>query len=316
MAHESRTTIYAALAGNAGIAAVKFAAAFWTGSSAMFSEAIHSTVDTGNQLLMLYGLRRSSRPATPEHPFGFGLELYFWTFVVAILIFGLGSGVSILQGVDKIRHPHEIESATAAYVVLALSFLFEGCTWLVAFRAFRAHVRKAGLLDAVQRSKDPTVFTVLLEDSAALAGIVIAAAGLAGAQILHLPVLDGVASVLIGLLLAGTAAFLAYECKGLLLGEAVDPAVQKSIRRIATARPGITGVNEVLTMHFGPADVLAVLSIDFENALSAVAVETAVSTIEREIKQAHPQIRRIFVEAQSREGHLRAQAETVPLETD
>lgn len=314
MARESRTTIYAALAGNAGIAVVKFGAALWTGSAAMFSEAVHSTVDTGNQLLMLYGLRRASRPATEEHPFGYGLELYFWTFVVAILIFGLGAGVSILQGIDKIRHPHEIESALAAYVVLAVSFVFEGITWLVAFRAFRAHARRAGLLEAVQRSKDPTVFTVLLEDSAALAGIVVAASALAGAQFLNMPVLDGVGSVLIGLLLAGTAAFLAHECKGLLLGEAADPVVQRSIRRIATARPGITGVNEVLTMHFGPVDVLAVLSIDFEDALSALAVENAVTAIEREIKQAHPQIRRIFVEAQSREGHLRAQTETAPLD--
>ena len=315
MAHESKTTIYAALAGNAGIAAVKFGAALWTGSAAMFSEAIHSTVDTGNQLLMLYGLRRSARPATPEHPFGFGLELYFWTFVVAILIFGLGAGVSILQGIDRILHPHEVESALVGYVVLGVSFLFEGATWLIALRAFRKVPQVGGLLAAVQRSKDPTVFTVLLEDSAALVGLVIAAAGLLGAQWLHRPELDGVASVLIGLLLAGTAGFLARECKGLLIGEAADRPVQDSLRRIATARRGIKGVNEVLTMHFGPADVLAVLSLDFDDTLSAGQVEAVVSDVEREIKRTHPQIRRIFVEAQSREGHLRAQAETVPLET-
>ena len=312
MAHESKTTIFAALAGNLAIALTKSAAAWWTGSSAMLSEAIHSLVDTGNQLLMLHGLRRSVRPATPEHPFGFGLELYFWTFVVAILIFGLGAGVSILQGVDKIRHPHPVEAAWVNYAVLGASAVFEGATWWIALRAFRKQGGDPDVLEAVQRSKDPTVFTVLIEDSAALTGLVIAAAGLAGAQLFGLPWLDGAASVLIGLLLAGTATFLARECKGLLMGEAADPRVRAGLRRIAAGHPGITGVNEVLTMHFGPNDVLAVLSLDFEDTLTAQAVETAVSGIERQIKTEFPVVRRIFVEAQSRDGHLRAQREVAP----
>ena len=309
MAHESKTTIFAALAGNTGIAVTKFAAAWWTGSSAMLSEAIHSLVDTGNQLLMLYGLRRSTRPATPEHPFGFGLELYFWTFVVAILIFGLGAGVSILEGVDKIRNPHPVETPWVNYAVLGASGVFEGATWLIALRAFRRQSKNVDVLEAVQLSKDPTIFTVLIEDSAALAGLAIAAAGLAGAQALGLPWLDGVASVLIGLLLAGTATFLARECKGLLMGEAADPATRAGLRRIAASNPGVVAVNEVLTMHFGPMDVLAVLSLDFENALTADDVETAVSGIERQIKREYPVVRRIFVEAQSREGHRRAHEE-------
>ena len=306
MAHESKTTIFAALAGNTAIAVTKFGAAFWTGSAAMLSEAIHSTVDTGNQLLMLYGLRRSARPATPEHPFGFGLELYFWTFVVAILIFGLGAGVSVLQGIDKIRTPHPVEGVTVNYVVLALSFLFEGATWIVALRAFRRQVKSTSLLAAVQRSKDPTVFTVLLEDSAALSGLLIAAIGLACADIFHLPILDGVASVLIGLLLAGTAVFLATECKGLLLGEAADPAVRAGLRAIASGSAGVESVNEILTMHFGPKDVLAVISLNFADALTAGTVERTVSAIERRIKTEYPQVRRIFVEAQSPEGHQQA----------
>jgi len=314
MAHESKTTIFAALAGNGGIAITKFAAAWWTGSSAMLSEAIHSLVDTGNQLLMLYGLRRSTRPATPEHPFGFGLELYFWTFVVAILIFGLGAGVSILEGVDKIRNPHPVETPWVNYAVLGASAVFEGATWLIALRAFRRQSKNADVLEAVQLSKDPTIFTVLIEDSAALAGLAIAAAGLAGAQALGLPWLDGVASVLIGLLLAGTATFLARECKELLMGEAADPATRAGLRRIAASNPRVVAVNEVLTMHFGPVDVLAVLSLDFENALTADDVETAVSGIERQIKREYPVVRRIFVEAQSREGHRRAQEEVAPRE--
>lgn len=313
MAHESKSTIYAALAGNLAIALTKFGAAFWTGSAAMLSEAIHSTVDTGNQILMLYGLRRSARPATPAHPFGYGLELYFWTFVVAILIFGLGAGVSIFEGIDKIRTPHPVENALVNYIVLGLSFLFEGASWLVAFRAFRAQNRSVDLLEAVQRSKDPTVFTVLLEDSAALAGLLIAAIGLACAEIFQLPRLDGVASVLIGLVLAGVAAFLAAECKGLMLGEAADPVVRAGLRDIVTRSPGVQGVNEVLTMHFGPRDVLAAISLNFDDALPAEAVERATSSIEREIKAVFPQVRRIFVEVQSHAGHLQALRETVPL---
>ena len=316
MAHESKTTIYAALAGNLAIALTKFGAAFWTGSAAMLSEAIHSAVDTGNQILMLYGLRRSARPATPAHPFGYGLELYFWTFVVAILIFGLGAGVSIFEGIDKIRTPHPVENALVNYVVLGLSFLFEGASWLVALRAFRAQNRSTGLLEAVQRSKDPTVFTVLLEDSAALVGLMIAGVGLACAEIFQLPRLDGVASVLIGLVLAGVAAFLAAECKGLMLGEAAAPAVRDGLRGIVARSPGVHGVNEVLTMHFGPRDVLAAISLDFDDALPAEAAERATSSIEREIKSSFPQVRRIFIEVQSRAGHLQALRETAPLSED
>lgn len=313
MAHESKSTIYAALAGNLAIALTKFGAAFWTGSAAMLSEAIHSTVDTGNQLLMLYGLRRSARPATEAHPFGYGLELYFWTFVVAILIFGLGAGVSILEGIDKIRTPHPVSDTLVNYIVLGVSFVFEGASWLVAFRAFRAQSKTAGLLEAVQRSKDPTVFTVLLEDSAALAGLLIAGIGLACAEFFHLPILDGVASVLIGLVLAGVAWFLAAECKGLMLGEAADPVVRAGLRKIAGDRSGVRGVNEVLTMHFGPQDVLAAISLDFDDGLPAEAVERTVSDVERQIKTAFPQVRRIFIEVQSRAGHLQAQRETAPL---
>lgn len=307
--HNSKLTIYAALAGNTAVAATKFAAAWWTGSAAMLSEAIHSVVDTGNQLLLLHGLRRAARPATDEHPFGFGLELYFWTFVVAVLIFGLGAGVSILQGIQKIRAPQPVEHAAVNYAVLGLSLLFEGATWWVAFRAFRREARQGGLVAAVQRSKDPTVFTVLLEDSAAVLGLLVALVSLILTEALDLPVLDGVASVLIGLLLAGTAAFLARESKGLLTGESVRPGVRASLRRLAAATPGAAGINEVLTMHFGPADVLAAISVDFDDQLTAAAVERAVTDLERRIKRAHPEIRRIFVEAQSREGHLGARAE-------
>jgi cation diffusion facilitator family transporter len=231
-AHGSKTVIYAALAGNAAISASKFAASWFTGSSAMLSEAIHSLVDTGNQLLLLHGIRRAARPPSPEHPFGHGLQLYFWAFVVAILIFGLGAGLSIFEGIDKVRTPHPVESAWVNYVVLTLGLVFEGTVWVVALRAFRQEKGTRGWLAAIRASKDPTTFTVLFEDSAAMLGLMVALAGVYLSQALDMPVLDGVASIAIGLILAVTAAFLAYECQSLLTGEGVDPMVRATMTPI------------------------------------------------------------------------------------
>lgn len=289
------------------IAATKFVAAFFTGSSAMLSEAIHSLVDSGNQLLMLYGLRRSAQPADASHPFGYGLQLYFWTFVVAVLIFGLGAGVSIVEGIDKVRHPHAVDHAWVNYLVLGLSLLFEGTTWLVALAEFRRGKGTRSWIAAIRLSKDPTLFTVLFEDSAALLGLLFALLGIGLSQWLGLPVLDGVASLVIGAILTLTAAFLAFECQSLLTGEGVAPEVQAGIRRIASAEPGVQRLNEVLTMHFGPREVLLALSLDFDDRLSAGDVELAVSRIERAIRKAHPEITRVFVEPQSREAHRDAQ---------
>jgi cation diffusion facilitator family transporter len=301
----SKTVIYAALAGNLLVAVTKFAAAAYTGSSAMLSEAVHSTVDSGNQVLMLFGLRRAARPATPAHPFGHGLQLYFWTFVVAVLIFGVGAGVSIVEGIDKIRTPHPIESPIVNYVVIGFALIFEGTVWLVAVQAFRKAKGPLGWLNAVQLSKDPTVFTVLFEDTAAILGLLVAILGIWTSQRLAMPVLDGVASLVIGLILAGTAAFLAWECQSLLTGEGVSPVVRASIQQIASTEPGVVRPNEILTMHFGPRDVLVALSLDFEDRRSAADVEAAVTQIERRIKAAHPEVTRVFVEAQSLEAHRR-----------
>jgi len=309
-AAQSRKVIIAALAGNAAIAVTKFAAAAYTGSSAMLSEAVHSLVDTGNQLLLLHGLRRAARPPTPQHPFGHGLELYFWTFVVAILIFGAGAGVSVLEGIERIRAPHPVENVWVNYAVLGASLLFEGAVWIVALREFRAEKGTRPWLEAVRASKDPTVFTVLFEDTAALIGLLVALVSLVLANALSWPMLDGIASVLIGAILAATAAFLAYECLGLLTGESADPEVRASVRRIATAEPSVERLNEALTMHFGPRDILVALSLDFQDARSAAEVEAAVTRIERAIKSVHPEVRRVFVEAQSREAHQSAADQT------
>ena len=302
---KSKTVIYAALAGNTAIAAVKFAAAGLTGSAAMLSEAIHSVVDTGNQIVLLFGLNRAARPATAEHPFGYGLQLYFWTFVVAVMIFGVGAVISILHGLEKINHPEPVDDAWINYVVLGLGILFEGTVWLIALSAFNKERGKLGLIAAVRASKDPTTFTVLFEDTAALLGLVVAMVGIGASQALHMPALDGAASVLVGVILAITAFFLAYESHSLLTGEAADPETRAGIERISAVEPGVERVNQALTMHFGPNQVLVALSLDFRDSLTAGEVEKAVSSIERAIKAKFPHVRRVFVEAQSFAEHLR-----------
>ncbi len=302
----SKKVIYAALTGNLLIAIAKFLAAWITGSSAMLSEAVHSVVDTGNQGLMLHGMRQAAKPPTSEHPFGHGLQLYFWTFIVAILIFGLGAGIALVEGINKILIPHPLENPAVNYAVLAVSAVFEGFTWFVALREFRRGKGSHRWLDAVRSSKDPTVFTVLFEDMAALLGLLFAAAGLAIGQVFNLPVMDGVASVVIGVLLAVTAGFLAYESQSLLTGEGVRPEVRASIRRLAESEAGVVRVNELLTMHFGPQDVLVAMSLDFQDAQTAATVESTVSRLERRIKSDYPEVTRVFVEAQSFEASRRS----------
>ena len=296
----SLKVIVAALAGNLAIALCKSVAAAITGSAAMFSEAVHSAVDSGNELLLLYGLRRAARPADPEHPFGHGLELYFWVFVVAVLIFGLGAVVSAIQGVHKIVEPEPVRHVVVNYVVLGLSILFEIGSWAVAFREFRRQQKGPGWFASARRSKDPTVFAVLLEDTAALIGLVLAVIGIGLADVLDLPVLDGVASLGIAVVLMVTAGFLAYESQSLLTGEAVFPEVRSAIEAIAAAAPGVVGINQVLTMHFGPREVLVALSLDFDDTISAAQIEAAVAHIERTIKTQFPEIARVFVEAKDR----------------
>lgn len=271
----------------------------------MFSEAIHSTVDSGNQLLLLYGLKRAGRPADATHPFGYGLQLYFWVFVVAVMIFGLGAVVALIQGIEKLSDPEPVRNVVVNYVVLGLSILFEIGSWTIAYREFREQRGALGWLAAVRRSKDPTVFAVLFEDSAALIGLSLALVGIALADLLAIPALDGVASLGIALVLAATAFFLGYESQSLLTGEAAFPEVRQGIERIAAATPGVVGINEVLTMHFGPQEILAALSLDFDDAIPAAAVEAAVASIERTIKTAHPDVARVFVEAKGFGDHLR-----------
>ncbi len=303
MAHGSKRVIYAALIGNLLIAIAKGAAAAYTGSSAMLSEAIHSVVDTGNQGLLLMGMARAKQPPDAKHPFGYGMELYFWTFVVAILIFAVGAGISIYEGIDKLRYPHAVENVHINYIVLTLAGIFEGIAWTIAYKEFRRLQGSQSFVEAVLASKDPTVFTVLFEDTAAMLGLLIAGLGLAIGQALEIPELDGIASILIGVILALTAALLAVESKGLLIGEGARPGVLNAIRDAVEDHDAVLRTNELLTMHLGPQDILVNVSIDFRDGIGATEVEAAISDIERRIKDENPEVRRVFIEAQSWQGH-------------
>ncbi len=297
-AASSKKVIYAALIGNFLIAVTKFIAFFVTRSSAMLSEGVHSVVDTGNQVLLLYGLRRAKRPADERFPFGHGKEIYFWGFVVAMMIFTVGAGVSIYKGVQHLLHPVSIHNATLNYIVLACAFVFEGAAWYFAFTEFSKAKGKWGYFEAVHRGKDPSLFVVLFEDSAAMLGIVAAFLGILLSQITGNPYYDGIASIIIGLILAGTAAWLAYEIKGLLIGESARPEIVKGVTEIAISYPKIKHVNEVLTLHMGPEFILLNLSVDFADNLSAGDVEDTISRLDRQIKQDYPKIKRVFVEAE------------------
>jgi cation diffusion facilitator family transporter len=299
-ASSSKKVILAALIGNFLIALTKFIAFFVTKSSAMLSEAVHSVVDTGNQVLLLYALRRAKRPADEKFPFGHGKEVYFWGFIVAIMIFTVGAGVSIYKGVHHLLHPTPIQNPNLNYVVLAFAMLFEGAVWYFALTEFTKAKGKWGYLEAVQRGKDPSMFVVLIEDSAAMLGILAAFLGILLSQLTGNPYYDGIASVIIGLILAGTAVWLAYEIKGLLIGESAHPEIVKGVKEIAKSYPKIKHVNEILTLHMGPDFILLNLSVDFADSLLAGDLEDTISRLDRQIKQVYPKIKRIFVEAEAR----------------
>jgi cation diffusion facilitator family transporter len=243
-------------------------------------------------------MKRAARPADKFHPFGYGIELYFWAFVVAILIFGVGAGVSFYEGIDKLQHPHPVTSPQVNYIVLGLAMVFEAVAWWIALQELRKVKGERGYFEAVRLRKDPTVFTVLFEDTAAMLGLMVAFIGILLGQLLNMPVLDGVASLVIGGILAITAAYLAYECKGLLTGESASRAVVSEIERMIAEDPDIYRLNELLTMHFGPHDILLNVSLDFSDRLSSAEVEKNVSALELQIKTRFPDIKRIFIEAQ------------------
>ncbi len=296
----SKKVIYAALAGNTLVAITKFIASSITGSSAMLSEAIHSVVDTGNQALLLYGMKRAKKPASAEFPFGHGKEIYFWSFVVAIMIFAVGAGISIYEGIHSLQNPKPVSDAYINYIVLIIAMLFEGAAWYYAFKEFTKAKGKWGYVDAIKREKDPSMFIVLFEDSAAMLGLVIAFLGVFMYQMTGNPIYDGGASILIGCILGGTAAWLAYETKGLLIGESAKPEIVEAIKKHAKKHSIVENVNEVLTMHMGPDYILVNLSLDFVNSCLAEDVEKTISDIDKKVKKQFPEVKRIFIEAEAR----------------
>ena len=295
-AHTTSTrTLVVALLANLGIAVSKFVAAAITGSSAMLTEGVHSVVDSTNQLLLMWGRRAAKKPPDTLHPFGYGRELYFWSFVVAVLVFSLGAGVSVYEGIIHIANPEEAVSPLIAYAVLVVAFLLEGWSTVEAFGDFKKAKGTLGWFAAVRASKDPPAFIVLLENGAAIAGIIAAAIGLLLSQVTGDPFFDGAASVVIGIILGFTAALLAYESKGLLIGEAADPELVQNLRDLACGMPGVVGVGYILTSHSSPDQVTVMMNVDFDDEILARQVEQVVCRIEEEAQQRWPQVRRLFV---------------------
>ena len=299
--HNNRT-LWIAFAANLGIAVSKFGAAAITGSSAMLTEGVHSVVDSTNQLLLLWGRKASVRPPDQNHPLGHGRELYFWSFVVAVMVFALGAGVSIYEGYIHISDPEPAVSPVIAYSVLAIAMVLEGGSTWTAYVEFKEAKGKLGWFEAVKRSKDPPGFIVLLENGAAMFGLVVAAIGLAISQATGDPRWDGAASIVIGLLLAFTAWVLAVESKQLLIGESADPDLVRDLKAMVQGHPGVSGVGDVLTLHSAPDQITAMISVDFDDHISAKEVEAIVHRIERDASDRWPMVRRMFIRPQSGAG--------------
>ena len=295
---ERPVAVYAALAANAMIATTKFIAGTMSGSAAMVSEGIHSLIDSGNELLLLYGLACARRPPDEKHPYGHGKELYFWSFVVAVLLFGVGGGLSVYEGIQHLFRPAEVKSLGLNVIVLGISFVFEAGSLALGLRQLKSkNARGRSLFAALRASKDPSVFTIIVEDLAALCGLLIALVGVFVSHLARTPIPDAIASIAIGLVLATVAIFLARECRGLLLGESASRAVRRSLRGIVESDHAVMAVKPPLTMHLGPDEVLVNLVIQFRDGLDTHTIATAITRIERCIRRAHPEVRHVFVEA-------------------
>lgn len=310
-AHSSNHIVVLAMCANGAIACAKFAAYLWTGSSAMLSEAIHSVADTSNQGLLLYGTHRAKRPADEKHPFGYSRELYFWSFIVAILLFSIGAGFSLYEGFEKLYHPHPLTNPTINYVVLLVAMVLEGIALRAAVIEFNKRRAGAPMVDALRHSKDPALFTIVLEDLAAMLGLIIAFVGVALSHIYGWAEADAIASIAIGLVLATVATFIAIEVKALLIGEAAHDNVQVGVRAIIEdtdkASDRIVGINEIRTLQLGPNDVLVTASVDFDDATRAIDIKMATHTIESAIKAKFPEVTKFYIEVEAADDHAAMQ---------
>ena len=296
---ESPRAVIAAVLANIAIGVVKFIAAFISGSSAMFSEGVHSIVDSGNGLLILYGIKRSERKPDLAHPFGYSHELYFWTLVVAVMIFALGGGVSIYEGIHRIAGitPETVlGDPTLNYIIIGISAVIEGISLSVALREFNAARGDTKPLRFIKEAKDPSLFTVVLEDSAAELGLLFAFLGTLLGHLTGNPYFDGIASVLIGLLLAMVAIVLLRETKGLLIGEGLNPNELSQVEDIVESNPATTKCGRILSLYLGPADLLLTIDVTFDEAATRDEIDEAINEIERAIVRAFPQTTRIFIE--------------------
>jgi cation diffusion facilitator family transporter len=309
--------IIKALIANMGIAVAKFGGASVTGSAAMFSEGVHSLVDSGNQGLLLLGMSRSEKAPDERHPLGYGKETYFWSFLVAMLIFGLGATVSLYEGVEKVLHPHPMENANFVFLglsisfrdlvlgILTLSIFLEGWSLLAAWKVFKVQRGGRSVSQALRDTRDPTVLVVLFEDSAAVLGLIIAFVGVFLAYTLDMPMLDGAASICIGVILAVVSVFLAIKCKGLLIGEAADPETRTHMASIVADLPGVVAVNEIVTLFMGADDMLVLISVDYRESMDSGQIEAVSTEAEKRLRRAFPLVSRVFVEAQGARSHKR-----------
>lgn len=292
-----KKAIYAAIVGNFLIAVTKFIAGGITGSVAMIAEGIHSLVDTGNGGLLLLGLKLAKKEPDRSHPFGYGKEVYFWTLVVAMSIFAVGGGISLYEGISHTLHPEPSGDPLVNYIVLSAAILFEGYALSVALKEFNRIRGKRKIFEEIRLSKDPTTFTVLFEDAAAMLGLVVAMIGIYLARALEMPVLEGVASILIGVILIVVAIFLAVETKGLLLGESADVGLLDEVRAIAAKEPAVTAIADPITVHYGPNTVVLNIDVEFDDALTVDEIEHAIDRMQKAIREVHPEVKHIYLSA-------------------
>ena len=298
MAGSSKVAIYGAIAANSAIAVCKFVAAFFTGSSAMLSEGVHSLVDTGNGVLLLYGIKRSKRPPDENHPFGYGNEIFFWSFMVAVLIFALGGGIALYEGIRHLSHPRELSNVEWIYLVLVLAMMFEGFALRIALREFKPQRRNKSFMRALRDSKDTTTVAVVIEDTAALVGLMIAFLAVFTGHMTGWPYADGLGSVLIGLLLLSVSFFFAVECKALLVGEGLLPKDIEKINRILDTDDRVNTYYRPLSLYFGPNEVLIDIDVNFVDELTSNEIEETIDRIEAQIRKAIPAVKRIYIEAE------------------
>lgn len=299
MAGSSKKAIWGAIIANSLIAVSKFVAAAFTGSSSMLSEGIHSLVDTANGVLLLFGIKASKKPADKKHPFGYGQEAYFWSFVVAILIFALGGGIALYEGIEHLLHPKELKNLTWSYVVLTMAMIFEGYALRVALQHFNKTRGDKSIITALKDSKDSATAAVVIEDTAALLGLMIALVCLGLGQLTGIVYFDGLGSVLIGLLLISVSFFFAIECKGLLIGEGLLEEDVEKIERILSDEPNVNANKRPLSLYFGPEEVLINLDVNFKDELTSDEIELTIDRIENNIRTAIPSVNRIFIEAEA-----------------